>query len=167
MRSSASPGVCADRFMRRYLREERKQVRREVGRCAGRLQAASQTHRRAPASCWRAGCNWANSRRSSAARSSSSATTAAGPHRAACGTPVVVTYAQTNPQHTPWKVPSRVLSREVPCKNCLKSRCPFVDHPCLLGIDEHEVAAAALDLLAEARASRAAADPSTPAARAA
>jgi len=86
---------------------------------------------------------------------------------AACGTPVVVTYAQTNPQHTPWKVPSRVLSREVPCKNCLKSRCPFVDHPCLLGIDEHEVAAAALDLLAEARASRAAADPSTRAARAA
>jgi len=75
---------------------------------------------------------------------------------AACGTPVVVTYAQTNPQHTPWKVPSRVLSRDVPCRNCLKSRCPFLDHPCLLGIDEHEVAGAALELLAES-ASRTAA----------
>jgi lipopolysaccharide heptosyltransferase II len=28
---------------------------------------------------------------------------------AAVGTPVVVLYAQTNPQHTPWKVPTRVL----------------------------------------------------------
>jgi len=28
---------------------------------------------------------------------------------AAAGTPVVVLYAQTNPQHTPWKVPSKVL----------------------------------------------------------
>jgi ADP-heptose:LPS heptosyltransferase len=28
---------------------------------------------------------------------------------AAVGTPVIVLYAQTNPQHTPWKVPSKVL----------------------------------------------------------
>ncbi|MDJ1499982.1 glycosyltransferase family 9 protein [Xanthocytophaga agilis] len=33
---------------------------------------------------------------------------------AAVGTPVVVLYAQTNPQHTPWKVPHRVLPFEVP-----------------------------------------------------
>ena len=33
---------------------------------------------------------------------------------AAVGTPVVVLYAKTNPQHTPWQVPSRVLYFEVP-----------------------------------------------------
>jgi lipopolysaccharide heptosyltransferase II len=33
---------------------------------------------------------------------------------AALGTPVVVLYAKTNPQHTPWRVPSRVLYFEVP-----------------------------------------------------
>lgn len=32
---------------------------------------------------------------------------------AAVNTPVVVLYAQTNPQHTPWKVPNRVLEFEV------------------------------------------------------
>ena len=33
---------------------------------------------------------------------------------AATGTPVVVLYAQTNPQHTPWQVASRVLQFPVP-----------------------------------------------------
>lgn len=33
---------------------------------------------------------------------------------AAVGTPVVVLYAMTNPQHTPWRVPNRVLYFEVP-----------------------------------------------------
>ncbi|KAB7733221.1 glycosyl transferase [Rudanella paleaurantiibacter] len=33
---------------------------------------------------------------------------------AAVGTPVVVAYAKTNPQHTPWMVPNRVLYMEVP-----------------------------------------------------
>jgi ADP-heptose:LPS heptosyltransferase len=33
---------------------------------------------------------------------------------AAVDTPVVVLYAQTNPQHTPWKVPSKVLEFPVP-----------------------------------------------------
>jgi ADP-heptose:LPS heptosyltransferase len=32
---------------------------------------------------------------------------------AALGTPVVVLYAMTNPQHTPWKVPARVLPFDV------------------------------------------------------
>ena len=32
---------------------------------------------------------------------------------AAVGTPVVVLYAQTNPQHTPWKVPCKVLQLPV------------------------------------------------------
>jgi ADP-heptose:LPS heptosyltransferase len=33
---------------------------------------------------------------------------------AAVDTPVVVLYAQTNPQHTPWMVPNRVLQFPVP-----------------------------------------------------
>lgn len=33
---------------------------------------------------------------------------------AALGTPVVVAYARTNPQHTPWQVPHRVLAFDVP-----------------------------------------------------
>jgi lipopolysaccharide heptosyltransferase II len=33
---------------------------------------------------------------------------------AAVGTPVVVLYAQTNPQHTPWNVPNRVLPFPIP-----------------------------------------------------
>jgi ADP-heptose:LPS heptosyltransferase len=32
---------------------------------------------------------------------------------AAVNTPVVVLYAQTNPQHTPWMVPNKVLEFEV------------------------------------------------------
>lgn len=39
---------------------------------------------------------------------------------AAVGTPVVVLYAKTNPQHTPWQVPSRVLYFDVPAR--LRSR---------------------------------------------
>lgn len=39
---------------------------------------------------------------------------------AAVGTPVVVLYAMTNPQHTPWMVPNRVLYFEVPAH--LRSR---------------------------------------------
>lgn len=35
---------------------------------------------------------------------------------AAVGTPVVVLYAQTNPQHTPWKIPHIVLPFAVPIK---------------------------------------------------
>jgi lipopolysaccharide heptosyltransferase II len=65
---------------------------------------------------------------------------------AAVGTPVVVLYALTNPQHTPWRVPSRVLNREVPCRDCLKSVCPAVHHACLLGVEAAEVADAALEL---------------------
>ena len=47
---------------------------------------------------------------------------------AAVGTPVVDLYALTNPQHTPWRVPHRVLSHDVPCRNCLKSVCPHGHH---------------------------------------
>lgn len=67
---------------------------------------------------------------------------------AAVGTPVVVLYALTNPQHTPWRVPARVLYRDVPCRNCLKSECPLGHHECLLGVRPAQVAAAARELVA-------------------
>jgi lipopolysaccharide heptosyltransferase II len=66
---------------------------------------------------------------------------------AAVGTPVVVLYALTNPQHTPWNVASRVLNHDVPCRNCLKSTCPQLHHDCLLKVQPEQVASAALELM--------------------
>ncbi|WP_374011329.1 glycosyltransferase family 9 protein [Massilia sp. Se16.2.3] len=43
---------------------------------------------------------------------------------AAVGTPVVDLYALTNPQHTPWRVPNRVLNHDVDCRYCHRSVCP-------------------------------------------
>ncbi len=68
---------------------------------------------------------------------------------AAVGTPVVVLYALTNPQHTPWRVPSRVLSHDVPCRYCLRSTCPQGHHQCLLAIPPSRVVDAALELVEE------------------
>lgn len=67
---------------------------------------------------------------------------------AALGTPVVDLYALTNPQHTPWQVPSHVLSRDVDCRNCLKSSCPRGHHRCLRGVSPRRVVDAARALLA-------------------
>jgi lipopolysaccharide heptosyltransferase II len=66
---------------------------------------------------------------------------------AALGTPVVDVYALTNPQHTPWQVPARVLSRDVDCRGCLKSRCPEGHHRCIADVAAAEAVAAALALL--------------------
>jgi lipopolysaccharide heptosyltransferase II len=66
---------------------------------------------------------------------------------AAVGTPVVDLYALTNPQHTPWAVPHRVLSHDVPCKYCYKSVCPAGHHLCLRGVAPGAVVSAAHDLL--------------------
>jgi lipopolysaccharide heptosyltransferase II len=66
---------------------------------------------------------------------------------AALATPVVDLYALTNPQHTPWKVAARVLSHDVPCRNCLKSECPAGHHDCLCKIEPRTVAAASLELM--------------------
>jgi lipopolysaccharide heptosyltransferase II len=68
---------------------------------------------------------------------------------AALGTPVVDLYALTNPQHTPWGVPARVLHHDVPCRNCLKSVCPQGHHDCLQKVTPQAVAQATLELLAE------------------
>lgn len=66
---------------------------------------------------------------------------------AAAGTPVVDLYALTNPQHTPWNVPSEVLYQDVPCRNCFKSVCPMDHHACLRGVEPSRVVAATLRLL--------------------
>ena len=68
---------------------------------------------------------------------------------AAVGTPVVDLYALTNPQHTPWGVPSRVLFRDVPCRWCYSSVCPQGHHRCLRGVAPDDVARAAVELLRE------------------
>jgi ADP-heptose:LPS heptosyltransferase len=78
---------------------------------------------------------------------------------AALGTPVVVLYALTNPQHTPWLVRSHVLSHDVPCKYCYKSVCPLVHNNCLRLIAPELVIEAAGNLLAESGSIPA---PSTP-----
>src|SRR5688500_16797328 len=58
---------------------------------------------------------------------------------AAVGTPIVDLYALTNPQHTPWQVPHRVLFHDVPCKYCYKSVCPEGHHHCLRLVNPDQV----------------------------
>lgn len=66
---------------------------------------------------------------------------------AAVGTPVVDLYALTNPQHTPWGVPHRVLNHDVPCKYCYKSVCPEGHHHCLRLVRPDQVVGASVELL--------------------
>ncbi|MDX2215233.1 MAG: lipopolysaccharide heptosyltransferase II [Oculatellaceae cyanobacterium bins.114] len=66
---------------------------------------------------------------------------------AAVGTPIVDLYALTNPQHTPWGVPNRVLFHDVPCRICYKSICPEGHHHCLRLVEPERVVNAALELL--------------------
>lgn len=68
---------------------------------------------------------------------------------AAVGTPVVDLYALTNPQHTPWQVPHRVLFHDVPCKYCYKSICPEGHQDCLQKVTPETVVAAACELVNE------------------
>lgn len=68
---------------------------------------------------------------------------------AAVGTPVVDLYALTNPQHTPWQVPHRLLFHDVPCKYCYKSVCPEGHHNCLRQVSPAVIVAATCELLAE------------------
>lgn len=68
---------------------------------------------------------------------------------AAVGTPVVDLYALTNPQHTPWQTPHRVLSHDVPCRNCFRSVCPEGHQDCLAKISPAAVFDAVLELLRE------------------
>ena len=70
---------------------------------------------------------------------------------AAVGTPVVDLYALTNPQHTPWQVPSRVLYHDVPCRFCYKSVCPQGHHDCLARVAPEQVVEAVMALLEQGR----------------
>jgi ADP-heptose:LPS heptosyltransferase len=67
----------------------------------------------------------------------------------AVSTPVVDLYALTNPQHTPWRVRSAVLYRDVPCRWCYSSVCPEGHHMCLRGIEPAAIARAVVGLLEE------------------
>jgi lipopolysaccharide heptosyltransferase II len=69
---------------------------------------------------------------------------------AALGTPVVDLYALTNPQHTPWLVPNRVLYHDVPCAPCYKSICPQGHHDCLEKVAPEIVARETAALLRDA-----------------
>jgi lipopolysaccharide heptosyltransferase II len=66
---------------------------------------------------------------------------------AALGTPLVDLYALTNPQHTPWQSPSRVLYHDVACRNCYRSVCPQGHHDCLAKVEPARVAEAVHRLL--------------------
>jgi lipopolysaccharide heptosyltransferase II len=77
---------------------------------------------------------------------------------AAVGTPVVDLYALTNPQHTPWGVPHRVLSHDVPCKFCYKSVCPEGHGNCLRLVSPDTVVEAAVQLLGARESAPAAAE---------
>ncbi|MES1024646.1 lipopolysaccharide heptosyltransferase II [Gloeocapsa sp. BRSZ] len=68
---------------------------------------------------------------------------------AAVGTPVVDIYALTNPQHTPWQVPNRVIFHDVPCRICYKSICPEGHHHCLRLVKPETVISAVLELLSQ------------------
>ena len=70
---------------------------------------------------------------------------------AAVGTPVVDLYALTNPQHTPWAVPHRVLFHDVPCKYCYKSIFPEGHNHCLRLVTPESIVRAACELLTETR----------------
>jgi lipopolysaccharide heptosyltransferase II len=65
----------------------------------------------------------------------------------ALGTPIVDLYALTNPQHTPWQTPHRVLYHDVECRWCYRSVCMQQHHLCLRGVEPEAVAQAALALL--------------------
>ena len=69
---------------------------------------------------------------------------------AALGTPLVDLYALTNPQHTPWQSPNRMLFHDVPCRNCYKSAGPQGHHARLAGVQPARVAEAVDSLLRQA-----------------
>jgi ADP-heptose:LPS heptosyltransferase len=70
---------------------------------------------------------------------------------AAVMTPVVDLYALTNLEHTPWRVPSRVLFHDVPCSGCLSSVCLTVTHDCLGKVPPAAVVDAVHELTARER----------------
>jgi heptosyltransferase-2 len=67
---------------------------------------------------------------------------------AAIGRPVVALFGSTTPVHTPpLAVKTRIVERSLPCRPCLKRRCPLHHHDCLRTIQAHEVATALREIL--------------------
>jgi heptosyltransferase-2 len=66
---------------------------------------------------------------------------------AALGTPVITLFGPTDPLRTAPRGPTTVLTHPVPCAPCYYRACP-IEHPCLDGITETQVAAAVADALA-------------------
>jgi ADP-heptose:LPS heptosyltransferase len=66
---------------------------------------------------------------------------------AALETSLVVLYALTNPQHTPWLTMHHVLNHDVPCRFCYKSVCPQGHHDCLEKVEPSRVIEAVQSLL--------------------
>lgn len=75
---------------------------------------------------------------------------------AAVKTPVVDLFALTNSpeQWRPWRVPHRLLYREVPCALCYSRVCPY-HQECLRAVSPMEVVTAARELLEESAGGRA------------
>jgi len=61
---------------------------------------------------------------------------------AALNTPVVVLYANTNPQHTPWKVKNEVLYFDIACKACKRGICIEKHDSKLKTVEPDEILAA-------------------------
>lgn len=73
---------------------------------------------------------------------------------AALGTPVVDVYAATNPQHTPWQTPHRVLTFDVACKACARNICAEDHSGDRREVSPQEIVRAAVELWAETEAMR-------------
>lgn len=69
---------------------------------------------------------------------------------AAVKTPVAALFALTDPPERwrPWRVPHRLLHRDVPCRVCYSRVCPY-GHECLRLVTPDEVVDAAAELLLE------------------
>ena len=74
-----------------------------------------------------------------------------GPGHAAAltGVPVISFFGSTDPQLTgPYWKQCKVFQADVPCKNCLKRKCPVGNAPECHNLPVEQIAAAALDVLA-------------------
>lgn len=67
---------------------------------------------------------------------------------AAVGAPVVSLFALTVPEARwrPWRVPTTILSRPVPCAGCRARECPVPGHPCVDDVSPEEAFDATLAL---------------------
>ena len=67
---------------------------------------------------------------------------------AAVGTRCLVIFGPTRPDWTgPYGDGHRVITHDLPCRPCLKRKCPRGDHACMVSITPEEVCAAARDML--------------------